>query len=207
MAAWSRKRSARYVRNYAWAVGTTLAYASSWYLWEQYVAIVAANVVFFALFTLFDYSSYLKLDSIRARRDHLVKKDIETVQDATVIVLQDESSGKVVLKLSPYCFIGHTEFRSAFKLSYLVDETNNFIASFSSSIRLQFFVTLFGAFLLFVAFNANHTPGLAPHTALALPGGETDKVTITAALTGINVAIFLRLFLYYGERNRSVLHA
>jgi hypothetical protein len=207
MTARSRKRFASYVRNYAWAVGTTFVYASCSYLWEQYVAIVAANVVFFGLFTLFDYGSYLKLDSMKIRRDHLVNKNVETVQDEAVVVLQDVPTGKIVLNVSPSCFIKHTEFYSAFKLSYLVDDTSNFIASFSANIRLQFFITFFVAFLLFVAFGANHTQGPASASALVQPVSEVDKVIVTTAATIINVLIFLRLFLYFGERNRSVLQA
>src|ERR1700731_3727630 len=147
-----RPRIGHHIRNYVWLFGTVLTYGIFSYWFEQYIAIVAANVAFLGFFTLIDFESYLKLERMRSRCDAFVVKEVETIQSISVVVGLIQYSTRVILRLSPSQFAGSSDFSTAFRLRYLVDDTASFIVSFSENVKRQFFVTLLVGLFIFVLF-------------------------------------------------------
>jgi hypothetical protein len=200
----------RMLRNTASIAAAIISYVTTYVIaGNHYYSILSSNVFFLGFLQIFDFDSALQVDELKKKYDTSVDTEVNLVlpADAKSRMNNDQT---IQLKSKPKHYLEFNSFYSAFKLRYILEDSNSFIAKFSSTIKMNFFVS-FALFLLIAVIFTN-MPALevpagmesSPHAKEHETFQEVLKLGVAFATILIQLSILLRPFFVYYERNSSL---
>lgn len=224
-------------QRYGWITLPVLIYALLFSLTGHYIAILISNIAFWVFFMNNDFRSAFRCvdleNALKERSDQLLTITLPS-NDPGIRIAKSTGANlsPAQIDIRPKHFFENTVFITAFQLKYIAEDTKKFIASYTSRLGQQVWISIAAALIIIVVFNNDshkiqneHKP-IMQNTVFTSPyenhirekrdfqqvsmidNSELDepkRITITLSIVLLNILFSIRPYLQYKERNNSIL--